>query len=211
MSFKNANTIDEQVEKALKQKITVGLSKAFDQQYADELKNRIIKRTKQGVFIDPQTGNSTKVPLKEITKKVRKGEAYIVSSKSGGKIVYTDGSDEPGLSSKAKQNRKNSFKAFFGTPKLSSTTTPGRSNLTATGQLLNSLTTVKVKLENGVKFIITVGDKRGLDMYGNRSKIGNKKLVAYQERQGRKFLGFTKPQINQITRDIRQKLINLLK
>ena len=171
MSFSNKNTIDEQVEKALRSKVDKAIVQGFGERYADTLKERIVKRTRLGVGIGTNRNSEKLKPLQDDYKKVRRDNKI----------------------------------------RLASTTKPARSNVTATGQLLNSLTTVKIKIENGVKYLITVSDRRGRDLSGNPSKIGNKRLVTYLERQGRKFLGFTKPQINEITRDIRRRLINLLK
>ena len=94
--------------------------------------------------------------------------------------------------------------------KLANTTTPARSNLTRTGQLLKSLTVIKLKIKDGIGFKITVGDRRGIDFDGKSSKIGNKKLVEYLKDQGREFLGFTKPQRNEILKEIRQALKKFL-
>jgi len=120
------------------------------------------------------------------------------------------GIDERGNSTRLKALTKNYKKTRKGSIGLSSSTTAAKSNLTATGQLLKSLTAVKIKLEDGVKFVITVGDNRGRNLQGGPSKVGNKKIVEYQEKQGRKFLGFTKPQLNQISREIRQIIIKFL-
>lgn len=169
MSFSNQDEIDKQVKAVLKSKLEKAISSQIDLQYANTLKDRIVKRTRLGTGVD-ERGNSTR--LKPLT-------------------------------SGYKKTRKNSIN-------LSSGTTPAKSNLTATGQLLSSLTTVKVRIKDGIKFIITVGDRRGRDLNGKSSKIGNKQLVDYQERQGRKFLGFTRPQLNEISREIRQIIIKFL-
>mgnify|MGYP006879697714 CR=1 FL=1 len=93
---------------------------------------------------------------------------------------------------------------------LDRTTRPAKANNTATGQLLRSLTTVKVKLNTGVKWVIKLGDRRGRNLDGKSSRIGNKKLNEFLEKQGRSWFGFTKPQINKITQEIRQIIIKFL-
>jgi len=170
VSFSNEDTIDEQVKEVLKGKLEKAISTQISLEYTNVLKERIKKRTRLGIGVDPKTGNSERLkPIQDRYKKVRKKS-----------------------------------------PRLSSQTTASRSNLTATGQMINSLTSVKIKLQDGIKFVFTVGDKRGIGLDGKPSKIGNKKLVDYQEKQGRKWLGFTKPQINQISREIRQIIIKFL-
>lgn len=204
--------IKEEVIKIVTEKTKKGLAKGINQEYVETLRDRIVQRTRLGIGVDPETGVSKRLkPLAEITKRVRKNEARVFSTKGGGKIVWTDGSEEEGISRKAKKARKDSFKAFFGNVRLSNKTTPSRSNLTATGQLLNSLTVIKLRIRNGRGFAITVGDRRGRDMFGNSSKIGNKRLVEIQEGLGRTFLGFTKSQRNVIAKEIRQFIVRALK
>ena len=111
----------------------------------------------------------------------------------------------PPLSSSYKSQRK---KKDF---KLSSTTTASKSNLTATGQLLKSLSLVKLKVSTGIKWVIVVGDRRGRDARGKPSKIGNKQLVKYLEDQGRIFLGFSRAQINEVQRELKEGLKKFLK
>ena len=203
--------ISKEVKDAVLKKVGSALTKGVNQQYVEELRDRVVKRTRLGIGVS-EDGTSEKLkPLADITKKVRKGEARIFSTSTGGKLVWTDGSDEKGISRKSKKTRKESFQAFFGKPRLSSTTRPNKSNLTATGQLLKSLTVVKIKTKNLLQFKIVVGDNRGRDMFGESSKIGNKELVTIQEKLGRRFLGFTKPQRNEVRRDIRAILKKFLK
>ena len=96
-------------------------------------------------------------------------------------------------------------------PRLAGTTTPAKSNLTATGQLLKSLTVVKARISGGVQYFIRIGDRRGRGLFDSPKTIGNKKLVEYLAEQGRTFFGFTKSQKNQITKEIRQIIINFLR
>ena len=210
--------IELQVKKALSARLKNTLEKGITGEYVEKIRDRIVQRTRLGVGVDPETGASQRLkPLAEITKRVRAGQARVFSTKTGGKLVWTDGTftqegkTDKTVSPAARQRRKESFQAFFGKPRLSDLTTPAKSNLTATGQLLNSLTVVKVKLENGVQYVIRVGDRRGLGLYGEPSKIGNKKLVEYLAEGGRKFLGITKSQRNEISREIRELILKFIK
>jgi hypothetical protein len=206
--------ISKQLEKVIKGKITGAITKGFSLEYANTLKERIQKRTRLGTGIDPQTGSSKRLkPLADITKKVRRNEARIFSTKGGGKIVWTDGTEDVAKgkgSKKNKQARKESFKAFFGDVNLSSKTTPAKSNLTATGQLIDALTVAKLRISGTVSYLIYLGDRRGRDLFGNSSKIGNRELNKYVSKE-RPWLGFTRSQVNEIKRDIRQFIVKFIK
>lgn len=159
--------LDKQILNAVTQKVSSSLKKGFNDQYAEDLKGRIKKRTRLGTGVDGKPFNALK-------------------------------------STQYKRLRKRS-------QNLSAETTPAKSNLTATGQLVNSLTVVKFKVGGAVSYIFKLGDNRGRDLRGKSSKIGNKQLNEYVELQKRKWLGFTKAQINEIKRDIRQFIIKFTK
>ena len=216
------------------------MNTGFDQQYVDELKDRIVNRTRLGIGINPVTGKSERLErLSENYKEVRRGDARWVTLPNG-KVVKIKSKDAPkkkpkkpeGLSepdvpktkrrkksigsriikifSKKKPKTKKKKSKVRRLTNLASTTTPSKSNVTATGQMLKALTTVKIKTENGVKFSIRLGDNRGRNLDGKTSAIGNREVNEYLEKQGRKWLGFTKPQLNQISREIRQIIIKFL-
>lgn len=172
MSFSNDDTINEQVEKSLRDKIRKAAEKTFSDQYVETLKDRIVKRTKLGQGVDPRTGNTTRL--------------------------------KP-LSTEYKGTRRNNRS------RLSGTTQPARSNLTATGQLLDSLRVIKKSIVNGIKYTITIDNKRGRNLDGSNSTVGNRDIARFQRKQGRNFFGFTKPQINQIVREVRQTILKFLK
>jgi len=197
MGYKNESTIDKQIRLAVESKVKKAVNKGINIQYVDELKDRIVKRTQLGIGIDPDTGSSMRFePLSDNYKETRQGKSRWYTNKAGKRI-------------KVEKSKTN--KDYVKKPKLASTTTPAKSNLTATGQLLKSLTTVKMKFKGGVAYMIRVGDKRGRGLFNAPSTIGNKQLVKYLEDMGRYFLGFTKSQKNQITREIRQIIIKFLR
>ena len=197
MSYKNAKTIDKQIDKSVSNAVGQALKRGVTTQYIEELKDRIVDRTRLGIGVDPKTGNSMKLPkLSESYKEVRQGKARYYTSKSGKKI-------------RVGKDKTNSD--YVKKPKLAGTTTPAKSNLTATGQLLKSLTVVKIKLKSGVAYLIRVGDNRGRGLFDAPSTIGNKKLVEYLADQGRTFLGFTKSQKNVIRKEIRQIILKFLR
>lgn len=158
MMAKN-DDIDKQMLAAVTQKVANSLEQGFSDKYANDLKDRIKKRTRLGTGVNGKPFNALK-------------------------------------SAPYKQQRRRS--------RLSAKTTPAKSNVTATGQLVDSLTVVKAKLTGAVSYVFKIGDNRGRDLGGKSSKIGNKQLNKYVEGQGRKWLGLTKAQLNEIQREIRQ-------
>lgn len=191
------NKIKEEVKKVLNKKLNKALKQGITMQYVEELRDRIVTRTRVGIGIDPETGRGER--LKKLSKK------YVKQRKKSKAIKRRNQAD--------KRERKRA-KAEKRDPKLSSKTTPGKSNLTATGQLLNSLTVIKLKLKDAWGFKISVPDNlRGRDFLGRPNKYGltNRTLVKYLADQGRTFLGFTKSQRNIIAKEIRNFIIKGLK
>ena len=68
---------------------------------------------------------------------------------------------------------------------LSSNTTPNKSNLTATGQLLDS---IQCEVKDR-QFEISLKDQRKNDLSGKKSKVKNSEIRKFQEDQGRPFFG----------------------
>jgi hypothetical protein len=85
---------------------------------------------------------------------------------------------------------------------LDSNTTPNRSNLTATGQLLNSIE-CKPK---GLAFEISLDDKRSKELSGSSSKVGNNKVRKEQEKQGRFFFGLIEFERLFVVRELLKRL-----
>lgn len=198
MSYRNDSTINTQIKSSINEAVGQALRREFNTQYVEGLKDRIVKRTQLGTGIDIKTGSSIKLkPLSTNYKEMRQGKSRWYTSKSGKRIKVTKAQDKSG--------------SFVRKPVLSSTTTPAKSNLTATGQLLKALTVVKQKIKGGVIYSIRVGDNRGRGLFGYPSSIGNKELVSILASQGRTFLGFTKSQKNQIKKEIRQMITKFLK
>lgn len=196
MTFRNKDTIDKQIQEVVDGKLRRALDKGIDGSFAEAQKTKIVKRTQLGIGVD-ERGNGYKFPkLSENYKEMRQGKARWYTDKSGKKI-------------RVPKNKGNTD--FVKKPKLAGTTTPAKSNITATGQLLKSLTTVKVKMTGGIKWIIRVGDRRGRGLFGYPSSIGNRELVKILESKGRRFMDFTNAQKNQISREIRLIIIKFLK
>ena len=188
MSFKNINDFDKQANKALEGKIRKALDKATSGDYTEKLKKKLVLRTQLGIGVDDQ-GNPFKLPaLSENYKDQRKGKTRWITTKDGRKIKIT---------------------GKF-TPKLSANTKPSKANNTATGQLLNAITVVKTRVNEGIKFVFTIADNRSRDLYGKPNRTSNKKIVQYLKNMGRGFFNFSKAQRAEISREIRQILRGLL-
>lgn len=94
------------------------------------------------------------------------------------------------LESSTKKYRKR-YKA-----NLSSDTDPDRSNLTATGQLLNSIKGKNI----GSKVVIEPGkSKRKGELSGGKSRLTNKEVNKYVDENGREFLRLNKQETEEAT------------
>jgi hypothetical protein len=81
---------------------------------------------------------------------------------------------------------------------LDSNTSPGRSNLTATGQLLRA---IEAKADKN-KIVISLKNKRSRDLSGASSKVSNSEVKDFQEDKGRFFFGLAEFEKNFILREI---------
>lgn len=94
---------------------------------------------------------------------------------------------------------------------LSSKTRPGRSNATATGQMLDSLT---VSGRRG-GFKIFLKPKRTRELSGSRSKIGNDEVAFWYEKNGRQFLALTREEkrklLDRVTKELNKDIEKELK
>lgn len=100
---------------------------------------------------------------------------------------------------------------------LSGKTRPGRSNLTATGQMLEALFGIYNSARRALE--IDVKDERGSDFRGKPSEVTNRELIDYNEkglrRNGaiknpRRFFDLTDSELNGISRVIRDRIRELL-
>lgn len=80
---------------------------------------------------------------------------------------------------------------------IDSTTSPKKSNLTFTGQLLRAIK----GSSSGRKIIIILSNNRN-------DGILNSDIVEWQEKQGRRFFDLSKSEANKFTRIIRQKILD---
>lgn len=88
--------------------------------------------------------------------------------------------------------------------KLSSNTTPGRSNQTATGKMLNSL---KARKRPGQKIEIDTSDKKRAGLTGKGKKISNIEVRELNEKKGRTFLGLLDFEVIKAQRTVRKEVL----
>lgn len=164
------------------------------------IKNQIVKRTRLGYGVDPETGRRKRLPkLSQSYIDQRKGKLSFFTLKEKKIIVPY----EPGTA-----------------PKLASTTTPGRSNVTATGLLLNSLGALGGRARVGV-FMKKV--KYSIDLFGNSLKksVFTTDVLKWLENGGktginkrgfrrpRVFLDLTRTEVKKIERDLGKRINDL--
>lgn len=146
--------------------------------------NEVIRVAKSPQFLDP----IAVIAADLIRKRTRLGYS-----------VAREGADRQklaGLSEKYIEFRKKS--------RLSQFTTPRRSNLTFSGQLLDS-----IKGRSTPRGIVVYLENQRSDP--GKKKVTNAQIKDYQEKQGRPFFYLSRTEIINIERVYRQKVFNELK
>jgi len=90
---------------------------------------------------------------------------------------------------------------------LSDQTKPRRSNLTATGQMLDSI-------QGGAKagnVIVEISGSRKAGLTGSRGTASNADVARYVQEQGRPFFGVTTPERRSLIREIKQVILRRLR
>jgi hypothetical protein len=104
-----------------------------------------------------------------------------------------------------KDSTKETRKRYRG--RLHSQTTVSKSNLTATGQLLDSLRT---RVENN-SVIIFLKDRRSTELSGSASTKTNSEVANYAKKGGRNFLELSSSEVNALIRDIRKRILDKIR
>ena len=164
----------------------------------EEIVESIVQRTRAGYGVTKQVGGK-QTRLKRLSK------SYTDQRKGKLQFFTKDGRTFPVKNKKGKKTIKK--------PNLSKTTTPGRSNLTATGQLLESLFYKTRKIGFGL-IIIALKEGRGADLFGNPPKVNNSEITQFQRKAGREYLGLSKTQKRRVqdnlSKRIRERVRKLL-
>jgi hypothetical protein len=154
------------------------------QKLGDEAATQIKKRTRLGSGVEESGQSSKLAPLAKSTKDARAGRIAFFKNKDGVTIPYKP--DSP--------------------PKLHEQTKPSKSNLTFTGQMLDSITT-----KNAAPGKFSLGFKEGR----TESNKKNSDIAKYAEegssnRPKRRFFDLASFEVEEIKRTIREKIKKLL-
>ena len=155
------------------------------QRHADFTADLIRKRTRLGFGVDVAGGPRRKLkPLSESYKSTRRNEAFFFKKqKNSGEIVTLRAQIQGG----GKRH-----------PDLSSRTQPGKSNLTFTNQMLESL---KGKATRSFEFRV--------EPTGTRSDgKTNAEVAAFVESQGRRFLNLSNNELKQLQEILRRDFLD---
>lgn len=132
-----------------------------------------------------------KIRLKKLSdnyKAARRGmKRFFRNKKTGGTFVVEALSAKELKAYRASKEARKENKALKKslTPtRLSLSTRPAKSNLTATGLMLESLT----KRVVGTRIFISLRNRRDVDMYGNNAKATSNQKASWQAKAGRRFL-----------------------
>lgn len=159
----------------------------------EDIVKQIKTRTRLGYGVTKSGKRVRLEPLSDSYKKQRKGKIRFFTAKSG-KVVAIEPLSNKELNSfrasksARRQNRKNR-KFVKKPPNLNSNLTkPAKSNLTATGLMLNSLTRRVV----GSRIFISLANATGKDMWGKFSRVTSSQKANFQAKMGRRFLDLAK-------------------
>ena len=182
---------NEQVFIDLQESLNIAWERASSVQSMKKLGKDMItqirKRTRLGSGVNITTGKKEKLTkLSSSYKEVRKGNMYFFRKKgvSSAIPVKTKG--------KGKRNKN-----------LSMLTTPSKSNLTATGQLLDSM---KSRSFNS-KIIISFNETRFKELSGKKSKLSNSEVARHVRNNGRNFLNLANFELSKFSRELRIKIL----
>ena len=215
--------------KAIDKAFNVLTKPARTRQLSTEIKDKIIKRSKLGFGVAP-SGQQRKFPkLKPSYIDQRKGIAYYFTNKDG-KVIRVDRARiktaKPSKSSIIKRKKGKLIGLFSlqgaAKPKkpkkstitrkrasnLHHSTTPAKSNITATGLLLNSLTSRGKKSQA----IIILNSKRYTNNIGGfriKKPSTTTKVNKFLEAQNRRWFILSTSQKNKLQRDLGIKLKKL--
>lgn len=91
--------------------------------------------------------------------------------------------------------------------KLSKETTPSKSNLTATGLMLNS---IRKRVSGGI-IIIDLYNRTGANIFGENSSVTTNEKANHQAKAGRKFMGLAKFEQKMFADIVRKEILLVLK
>jgi len=211
-------------------KINIAIDKAFavltnpknTKGVARKIKRMIVKRSRLGFGVDPTSLKQKRFkPLSASYKEQRKGNIKFVTIKGKVFSIRLRGKPRRARGAVTRKRKKKGglaglFGGLFGKKKsktkirrkrksptashLSRETTPGKSNITATGRLLDSLQSSGQK----AKAIVTIPDNRySINIFGDRLKKPptTAEVSRFLKRQGRNFFLLSSSQKKKLERD----------
>lgn len=90
---------------------------------------------------------------------------------------------------------------------LSEATRPGKSNLTATGQMLNSLRGRGARAQ----IVVEITGNRTKELGDRRSRLSNSQVARYVQEQGRPFFKVTNAEKNGLAREVKRLILAKLR
>ena len=166
------------IERLISEKLKKAVSASVDKSLARKLANTIKIRTQLGFGTDGSGKQSRLKPLSDSYKKQRKGEIAFFTNEYGQVIPYDPDYVQP----------------------LYSKTTPSKSNLTRTGEMLESLR--GFVNDNTITVQVTGIRDDGLT---------NREVLEYTEEDGRPFLYMTNAEKNELIRELKNRIMKNLK
>lgn len=164
----------------------------------EDIVKQIRKRTRLGFGVSK---SGEKIKFKELSKSYkaqRQGKVRFFTNKKTGKVfplvkkgtVSAKDLDSFRASDVARRSNTNrrKYNKLVKKPTLAPTTRPSRSNLTATGLMLESLTRRVV----GSRIFISLANATGKDMWGKFSRVTSNQKASFQAKMGRRFLDLAK-------------------
>lgn len=187
MAKNNTRKVELSLEKKLRQSQEIYKDKRFLNNLARETAEQIKTRTRLKKGINKSGKNERLKKLSDLYVKQRQGKAKVWTDSATGKVVVVEGK--------------------FPKPKLHPDAGPKKSNLTATGQLLDSLRGRYRRKSIEIDF---KKERRGPDIFGKTGKATNSDIVGYQEDQGRRFFDLSNSELNGLRRKIANRIRKLL-
>lgn len=153
----------------------------------DQTAKIVQRRTRLGFGVERNNGRRSRLkPLASSYREQRRNEAfYFKKKKNSGEVVTVRAKILGG----GKRH-----------PDLSSTTTPGKSNLTFTGQLINS---IKTTVARPFSFIVAPTGRR-------TDGKTNQEVAQFVKDQGRVFDNLSRNEIRQLQETVRRKMLDCL-
>lgn len=167
------------IEAMISRKLDRAVNAAIDQNLATRVANQIKVRTQLGFGVGSNGKQITLKRLSDSYRAQRRGDIAFFTTASGVVIPYFP----------------------VNPPRLSSKTSPYKSNLTKTGEMLESLTG---RVKNNQILVNVTGLRK------DGSGLTNKEVKDFVEDGGRRFLSLTSGERKELAREIKNRILRNL-